>query len=380
MQPKKHYFAHIPTIAIFIVFAMSTPLGVLLFILKSIDKNAEKEEKAAAQAQADYRSDLGPASAQTAPRQENEPAYGHDVPTKEQKDAKERHKLLTTLCTIGGAVFLFAGFSTLFMDGADRMMEAFTAIAQMLGGGAALLTGLRMDRTRKLERLLDKIAGDRDNIPLDELFAAAGIDAAKGRTVVESAISHGYFGADAYIDNRTNTLVVRGAAPQPPRKPKPAPAPEPAPADQYTAILQQLRQVNDAIPDPVMTIKISRLEAVSARIFELAKQDPGKKAQLQKFMDYYLPTTFSLLESYALMEKQSYQSANILESRKKIEGIMNKLVEAFEQQHDRMFRKDAMDVDAEISVLEKMLASDGLVSAPGADIHAEFERRRREGA
>ena len=173
MQPKKHYFAHIPTIAIFIVFAMSAPLGVLLFILKSIDKNAEKEEKAAAQAQADYRSDLGPAPAQMAPRQETEPAYGHDVPTKEQKDAKERHKLLTTLCTIGGAVFLFAGFSTLFMDGADSMMEAFTAIAQMLGGGAALLTGLRMDRTRKLERLLDKIAGDRDNIPLDELFAAA---------------------------------------------------------------------------------------------------------------------------------------------------------------------------------------------------------------
>ena len=173
MQPKKHYFAHIPTIAIFIVFAMSAPLGVLLFILKSIDKNAEKEEKAAAQAQADYRSDLGPAPAQTAPRQENEPTYGHDVPTKEQKDAKERHKLLTTLCTIGGAVFLFAGFSTLFMDGADSMMEAFTAIAQMLGGGAALLTALRMDRTRKLERLLDKIAGDRDNIPLDELFAAA---------------------------------------------------------------------------------------------------------------------------------------------------------------------------------------------------------------
>ena len=33
MQPKKHYFAHIPTIAIFIVFAMSAPLGVLLILL-----------------------------------------------------------------------------------------------------------------------------------------------------------------------------------------------------------------------------------------------------------------------------------------------------------------------------------------------------------
>ena len=45
MQPKKHYFAHIPTIAIFIVFAMSAPLGVLLFILKSIDKKRRKRGK-----------------------------------------------------------------------------------------------------------------------------------------------------------------------------------------------------------------------------------------------------------------------------------------------------------------------------------------------
>lgn len=324
MQPKKHYFAHIPTIAIFIVFAMSAPLGVLLFILKSIDKNAEKEEKAAAQAQADYRSDLGPASAQMAPRQEQDPeaACGTDRPTAEQKSAQNWHK------TIGGA--------------------------------GALWTGLRMDRTRKLERLLDKIAGDRDNIPLDELFAAAGIDAAKGRTVVESAISHGYFGADAYIDNRTNTLVVRGAAPQPPRKPKPAPAPEPAPADQYTAILQQLRQVNDAIPDPVMTTKISRLEAVSARIFELAKQDPGKKAQLQKFMDYYLPTALKLLNTYASLPAQDVQGENIADAKKNIERSMDLLVTAFENQLDKLFQSDALDVSADVAALEGMLNMDGL--------------------
>ena len=33
-MPKKHYFAQIPTIAIFIAFAISGPLGLLLFILK----------------------------------------------------------------------------------------------------------------------------------------------------------------------------------------------------------------------------------------------------------------------------------------------------------------------------------------------------------
>ena len=247
------------------------------------------------------------------------------------------------------------------MDGADSMMEAFTAIAQMLGGGAALLTGLRMDRTRKLERLLDKIAGDRDNIPLDELFAAAGIDAAKGRAAVESAISHGYFGADAYIDNRTATLVVRGAAPQPPKQPEPKPAPEPA--DQYAALLQQLRQANDAIPDPVMTAKISRLEAVSARIFELAKQDPGKKAQLQKFMDYYLPTALKLLNTYASLPAQDVQGENIADAKKNIERSMDLLVTAFENQLDKLFQSDALDVSADVAALEGMLNMDGLTGS-----------------
>ena len=363
MQPKKHYFAHIPTIAIFILFAMSAPLGVLLFILKSIDKNAEKEEKAAAQAQADYRSDLGPAPAQTAPRQDPEAACGTDRPTAEQKSAQNWHKTIAVICTILGAVFLFTGAEELIdclFDFPD-FDDLLPALATTIGGAGALWTGLRMDRTRKLERLLDKIVGDRDNIPLDELFAAAGIDAAKGRAAVESAISHGYFGADAYIDNRTATLVVRGAAPQPPKQPEPKPAPEPA--DQYAALLQQLRQANDAIPDPVMTAKISRLEAVSARIFELAKQDPGKKAQLQKFMDYYLPTALKLLNTYASLPAQDVQGENIADAKKNIERSMDLLVTAFENQLDKLFQSDALDVTTDIAALEGMLNMDGLTDS-----------------
>ena len=42
MEPRKHYFAKIPTIAIFIVMAMSGPLGVLLFILKDIDQKMQR--------------------------------------------------------------------------------------------------------------------------------------------------------------------------------------------------------------------------------------------------------------------------------------------------------------------------------------------------
>lgn len=358
MEPKKHYFAHIPTIAIFIAFAISGPLGLLLFILKSIDKKSEKEEQA--------RNGWGTASRQAAARSapDRETIYGPDVPTREQQDAKERHNFLTFLCTLGGVVFLFVGFSTLFMDGAASVMEALTAIAQMLGGGGALLTGLRMNSTRKLERLLDKVVGERDNISLPELFAAAGVDAARGRPAVKSAIEHGYFGADAYIDNRTDTLVVRGAAPQP-KKPAPAPAPKPQPAaeDEYAALLRQLREVNDAIPDPVMSQKISRLEEVSGRIFALAQKDPDKKAQLQKFMNYYLPTALKLLNTYASLSRQAVEGTNITEAKHSIERSMDLLVTAFENQLDKLFQSDALDVTTDIAALEGMLNMDGLTDS-----------------
>ena len=358
MEPRKHYFAKIPTIAIFIVMAMSGPLGVLLFILKGIDQKVQKEEQEAARARGDYRPSPNPA-----PMPKTPPFPGQDVPTAEQKSAKEWHKNIATLCTIMGAVFLLAGVT----DAVDVISvwkfwpdpgELFSDIAMAIGGGGALLTGLRMKSTRKLERLLDKVVGERDNISLPELFAAAGVDAARGRAAVESAIEHGYFGADAYIDNRTDTLVVRGAAPQPPRPAEPAPAP--APEDQYAALQRQLRQVNDAIPDPVMTAKISRLEDVSARIFALAKKDPDKKAQLQKFMDYYLPTALKLLNTYAQLSAQDVQGSNITEAKQSIERSMDLLITAFENQLDKLFASDALDVSTDIAALEGMLNLDGL--------------------
>ncbi len=361
MEPRKHYFAKIPTIAIFIVMAMSGPLGVLLFILKGIDQKMQKEEQEAARAHGGFRPDPEPA-----PVPETPPFSGQDTPTAEQQSAKQRHKNIAGLCTIMGAVFLFAGvMDAVDIIGAWQILpdpgELFSDIVMAIGGGGALLTGLRMKSTRKLERLLDKVVGERDNIPLDELFAAAGIDASKGRSTLESAIEHGYFGADAYIDNRTDTLVVRGAAPQPPRpEPKPQPKKPAAPADEYAALLQQLHQVNDAIPDPVMTAKISQLETVSARIFQLAQEDPAKKAQLQKFMDYYLPTALKLLNTYASLSAQDVQGGNITEAKRNIERSMDLLVTAFENQLDKLFQSDALDVSADVAALEGMLNLDGL--------------------
>lgn len=393
MQNRKtHFLAHIPTMALLLLLAIFPQLAIVLFILRSIDRKAERREQqedaarwrmehegAPGPGEYGYRAAAAPdkaaANADAARTDAGEPDA--DRPTREQKKAREHKENLITLCTMAGGVLAFMGLVNLgdLLDsirwlGFDLYIldELLPALAQLAGGGGMLALEARFRRTRKLEKQLDVIVGDQNNIPLAELFAAAGIEPTKGRPVLEDAIEHGYFGADAYIDNRTQTLVVRGPAPQPA---SPPPPPQPAPGEETEAqrMLRQLREAGDAIRDPLMTAKIGRLEHVSARIFELADADPEKRPRLQKFTEYYLPTSLRLLNTYAQLERQPVEGQNIQEAKRSIESSMDMLVTAFENQLDKLFQSDALDVTADIAALQGMLNMDGLTGTSdfGAD-------------
>ena len=148
---------------------------------------------------------------------------------------------------------------------------------------------------------------------------------------------------------------------KPKAKPKPAPVRKSAAdTEEFEAKLREIRQLNEEIENEVVSERIDRIGALTASIFRVVREKPERADEVRKFMNYYLPTTLKLLKSYSLMEKQSYQGENIQASRKKIEDVLETLVHAFEQQQDKLFQSEALDVEADISVLETMMASDGL--------------------
>lgn len=203
---------------------------------------------------------------------------------------------------------------------------------------------------------------------IQEIADAIPCNYAKCCKHLESCIDKGVFGENAYLDMRTGTLVVRGAPPAPQPAPAAAPKAQPGEAkaeDNYAQVLNQLRALNDAIPGEEMSDKISRLEAVSAKIFAQAKQNPDKLPQMRKFMDYYLPTALKLLKTYAELDAQGVEGENIRESKQRIEQVMDTLVTAFEAQLDRLFEDDALDVSTDIDVMENMLRADGLTGNTG---------------
>ena len=126
------------------------------------------------------------------------------------------------------------------------------------------------------------------------------------------------------------------------------------------AAVKTMRMLNDSIQDEKISAQIDRLEAVSTRIFDYVKDHPEKLPQIRKFMSYYLPTTLKLLRSYDELSRQGVSGQNITGTMEKVEGMMDTIVLAFEKQLDGLFGDQAMDISTDITVLDNMMAREGL--------------------
>ncbi len=124
-------------------------------------------------------------------------------------------------------------------------------------------------------------------------------------------------------------------------------------------MLRSIRRSNDRIADPELSRKMDRLEEIAGKILKLVEEDPAKKNQAATFLNYYLPTTEKLLDSYADFEEAGVSGENLTQAKEKIRRTMDSIMAGFERQLDALYHADAMDVDSDIRVMETMLRRDG---------------------
>lgn len=374
-----------PWWAIVIGFVVWWPLGFIFIGLNTAMKNGRLggfEEKARMRTQSFGRVNTTPVyDAEVRPL--NGSALRRSADPGAQPAAKRlKGAALATGLTVAGVLLLLCALAAL-PDAIYWLPEALTEggsywrwlvedsmpmLMSLTGGIGCLFGGCHIRTSRRMRRKIDKIVGDAKYMYIQDIADALPCSYDKCCKHLESCIDEGLFGPDAYLDMHRKCLVVSQRPPEPTPAPAPAPKPEKQPQkqtdmperDQYQKILDELRRVNDAIPDEEMTDKISRLEAVSAKIFEQARTDPDKLPQMRKFMDYYLPTSLKLLNTYAELDRQGIEGDNITESKRRIELTMDTLVKAFENQLDRLFASDALDVSTDIDVMQNMLRADGL--------------------
>ena len=137
---------------------------------------------------------------------------------------------------------------------------------------------------------------------------------------------------------------------------------------QGRSYIRHIHECNDRIPDEAMSEKLARLEVVVTRIFTEAERNPEVVDDLKKMMSYYLPTTKKLLDAYCNLNEQPVGGQNIDTMKKEIEETLDTLNSAFEKLLDDLFEEQAWDISSDISVLNTMLAQEGLTGN-------QFERK-----
>jgi 5-bromo-4-chloroindolyl phosphate hydrolysis protein len=343
---------------------MCWPLGLILLVLnvtnpsllpkglrglfgKAKDKVSGSQKPAYAQAAAPSRE----------PQQEEKP----------KQPALRRADTGSKIKTVFGWILIVFGIIGALNVSANASIWAFlTYVAVALGGGVLLGSGrLSRKKEAKFQRCLT-VSGDQGIVDIGKLSRTMGWDGTEADRVLTEMLERGYYGPRAYIDHERGLLVIQPEAmrdvyqAEDQARDNQRKAQAEAGRTEYERYVERIRQADVDIDDEVMSQKIRRMQSLTAAIFQEVEAHPEKKSQIDRFMNYYLPTTLKLLDSYARIEEQGVTGENMAKAKADIERIADTLVSGYEKQLDTLYKAEAMDIAGDVSVIENMMKRDGL--------------------
>ena len=245
-----------------------------------------------------------------------------------------------------------------------------TYLAMALGGGLLIFSGRQGKKKEAAFRRCVTVTGTKGIVKLKPLAKTLGMKDEDLEKQLSEMIDRGWYGARAYIDHARSLLVIEpeqmrdvyraedeAKASQAARD---AQAAEDAQRSEYEKLVDRLRQADVDIEDEAMSEKIRQMQSITESIFSEVELHPEKRQQIDRFMDYYLPTTLKLLDSYARIEEQGVSGENTAKAKADIERIADTLVEGYRTQLDSLYGSEAVDIAGDVSVIESMMRRDGL--------------------
>ena len=370
-------------IVLLFIFGLS-PLALVLLFLKLFGVGGGEKKQQAAPPPLQETS--GQRTSDRVGRQASQPNRAQKTVHQVMKAPSQKKSTARTLMIVGAilaAVGLVACAEPVEMivwskDLFLYLEDLLSALAMLVGGGAMLGSGLAMNRSMKRYAQYLAVMGDRPAMSVEELARVTGFSQRRVTKDLQAMISKGFFGGKAYLNRELGYFFRSSQADEDwqrrQEEAEEASAPPKEAEEGYSGILRNIRRANDRIADPVLSAKIDRLEEVTAKIFQAVEADPKKRSSIDTFLNYYLPTTQKLLDSYAEFEATGVEGANLGQAKDRIEKTMDSIVAGFEHQLDELYKMDAMNVDSDIRVMETMLRRDtasaekdfGLGTAPAA--------------
>ena len=359
-------------VVIALLFAFAWPVGLIVLFAKLSDrkrKSGRGAQSTIITAETEDTAETAPGSAEkkSSSAAGQKKKKGSSILRRTPKVSDGNANVLRNIgifVTILGSIVLFGKVSDylfFLQDGhwAWFLEEVFFPMGITAGGLGLLLGSHWMRRRLRRYAKYQAIAGKKPTVTISQLAAAADVSPRRVENDLEQMVQKGFWGKEAYLDLGQGVLVrtFEAAEDLEQAQKKAQPIPEET-REGYSGQLRDIRYANDRIADPVISAKIDRLEDLAGKIFRIVEEEPAKKAKASTFLNYYLPTTQKLLDSYADFEESGVSGENVSQAKQRIASTMDNIVAGFERQLDQLYQSDAMDVDSDIRVMEQMLRRD----------------------
>ena len=291
--------------------------------------------------------------------------------------------------SLGGMFAVTAGILAIVSGatGAELVLPMGILDVFLVASVALGIKGSRQEGLAKRFRRYQQVIGERTFCLIEELSAAIGKKPKFVQKDLRKMIRDGFF-PQGYLDKKETCLItdqqtyqqylqtekayeVRAQEAQADGRKagaQQASASTAAPhGSEYQELLAEgqsyirhIHTCNDKIEDPVISEKLDRMEMIVTRIFTEAGRNPDIADDLKKMMSYYLPTTKKLLDAYCELDEQPVPGENIETTKQEIAATLDTLNNAFAKLLDDLFEEKAWDISSDISVLNTMLAQEGL--------------------
>ena len=343
-------------VVILVCFVAFWPIGLIFLIVKLSRQN--RTPTATGKQDGSPVTPENPDSSSQPENQDNSPLH------KKTGRGVRTILLIIAIALLLLGVILVVGFFDRDTSGYRSLSNLAIGVFFLIGGLVSLASRNTVAHRIRRYKKYCALIGDRGVVPLHDIATSAGLSKGRVRRDIHDMIDQGYFARGAYIDSELDSLVLSVAEAEAARRAKRYDDPSFTAGEKsdnrYMVIIHELRDLNSTIADVVICAKVTQLEDLTAKIFRIVEETPSKEPQIRRFMSYYLPTTKRLLRSYAIMEKQGVHGENITTAKENIKRTLDTLAQGFEQQLDRLFKSDAIDICADIDVIENMLKQDGL--------------------
>ncbi|MDR0862628.1 MAG: 5-bromo-4-chloroindolyl phosphate hydrolysis family protein [Oscillospiraceae bacterium] len=130
------------------------------------------------------------------------------------------------------------------------------------------------------------------------------------------------------------------------------------------AAVAEIRRLKTSLQNAEMRVKLDALAEITDKIFKDVIDDPTDYRQIRRFADLYLPETMKLLNAYERLGRggaiDADAQSNVQSTLRRIEGALDTILASYRKQYDALFQNQAIDIEADIRVLETMLKKEGL--------------------